>query len=181
MTGRCRSVVGSRELLREEGEFRPGPRAIATGLLADDRGRRRAVRVHSLRRGHGRLAPVRRHVELRLAHQRPSTAASPTEAATSSASTSSAPRTSGSLDGAWTVGSGSTVGYRVHETLFGQSDAVVGRTSAIIGSLTVSGGTLTTGSFSADLTSSPVTAHLHPDEFRFVEMIRPESLIIEQF
>jgi len=103
--------------------------------------------------GHGRLAPVRRHVELRLAHQRPSTAASPTEAATSSASTSSAPRTSGSLDGAWTVGSGSTVGYRVHETLFGQSDAVVGRTSAIIGSLTVSGGTLTTGSFSADLTS----------------------------
>jgi len=37
-----------------------------------------------------------------------------------------------------------------------------------------------TGSFSANLLASAVTADLYLDEFPFVEMIRPKSLI-EQF
>lgn len=57
------------------------------------------------------------------------------------------------LDGTWSVASGSTAGYRVQETLLGQSETATGRTSTIAGSLTVSGGTLTAGSFSVDLTT----------------------------
>jgi polyisoprenoid-binding protein YceI len=74
-------------------------------------------------------------------------------AATSPGTTSSSETSSSSLDGTWNVGSGSVVGYRVHETLLGQSNTATGRTSSVTGSLTVSGDTVTAGSFSADLTS----------------------------
>lgn len=68
-------------------------------------------------------------------------------------SNSSSDSSSSSLDGTWSIASGSTAGYRVHETLFGQSNTAVGRTTALTGSLTVSGDTVTAGSFSADLTT----------------------------
>ena len=74
-------------------------------------------------------------------------------AATSPGTTSSSATSSSSVDGTWSVGSGSVVGYRVHETLFGQSNTATGRTSSVTGSLTVAGDTVTSGSFSADLTS----------------------------
>jgi len=74
-------------------------------------------------------------------------------AATSPGTTSSGETSSSSVDGTWSVGSGSVVGYRVHETLFGQSNTATGRTSSVTGSLTVAGDTVTSGSFSADLTS----------------------------
>jgi polyisoprenoid-binding protein YceI len=61
--------------------------------------------------------------------------------------------TSSGIDGTWKVGSGSIAGYRVQETLFGQSNTATGRTSSITGSLTVTGDTLTAGSFTADLTT----------------------------
>ena len=79
----------------------------------------------------------------------PAAAASPT----ASSSASSSETSSGSLDGTWNIGSGSVVGYRVHETLFGQSNTATGRTSSVTGSLTVAGDTVTTGSFTADLTT----------------------------
>ena len=79
----------------------------------------------------------------------PAAAASPTD----SSSASSSETSSGSLDGTWNIGSGSVVGYRVHETLFGQSNTATGRTSSVTGSLTVAGDTVTTGSFTADLTT----------------------------
>lgn len=47
------------------------------------------------------------------------------------------------LDGTWTIGDGSQAGYRVHETLAGQSTVAVGRTSAVTGSLTVGGTAIT--------------------------------------
>jgi polyisoprenoid-binding protein YceI len=56
-------------------------------------------------------------------------------------------------DGTWNVAGGSVVGYRVKEVLFGQSNEAVGRTGAITGSITVSGTTVTGGSFSVDMTS----------------------------
>jgi polyisoprenoid-binding protein YceI len=66
-----------------------------------------------------------------------------------SATTSS----SSSLDGTWNVGSGSQAGYRVQEVLVGQNATAVGRTRKIWGSLTISGSTVTKGSFIVDMAS----------------------------
>jgi polyisoprenoid-binding protein YceI len=59
----------------------------------------------------------------------------------------------GSIAGAWTVApSGSTVGYRVKEVLFGQDNTAVGRTNAVTGNVTISGTTVSKASFTADMT-----------------------------
>jgi hypothetical protein len=62
-----------------------------------------------------------------------------------------------SVDSVWNVGSGSVVGWRVDQKIFGQLSPIVGRTGKVWGAMTVVGGTVTQGSFSvdmADLTSS---------------------------
>ncbi len=82
-----------------------------------------------------------------------SASASPSASTSTDASSDSSSASSGSLEGTWTIAGGSTAGYRVHETLFGQSNTAVGRTSAITGLLTVSADTATAGSFTADLTT----------------------------
>jgi polyisoprenoid-binding protein YceI len=56
------------------------------------------------------------------------------------------------VDGTWKVSSGSQAGYRIKETLFGQSNTAVGRTSAVTGTIAISGTTVTAGSFSIDMT-----------------------------
>lgn len=74
--------------------------------------------------------------------------------ATPAASTS--PTTGGSPAGdagTWNVATGSVVGYRVKEVLFGQSNVAVGRTSDITGSITVDGTGVTSGSFTVDMTT----------------------------
>jgi polyisoprenoid-binding protein YceI len=73
-----------------------------------------------------------------------------TVATTSPTSTGTA--ASGSVDGSWSVASGSVVGYRVKEVLFGQSNEAVGRTSAITGSATIDGTTVQSATFTVDLT-----------------------------
>jgi polyisoprenoid-binding protein YceI len=60
---------------------------------------------------------------------------------------------SSSVSGIWNVGSGSEAGYRVQETLIGQSSTAVGRTSKIWGSITIGGSSVTTGSFTVDMAS----------------------------
>ncbi|MFY9587323.1 MAG: YceI family protein [Actinomycetota bacterium] len=57
------------------------------------------------------------------------------------------------LDGAWAIASGSRVGYRVKEVLFGQSNTAAGRTTEIEGSLTFNGTTLSAATFTVDMTS----------------------------
>ena len=57
------------------------------------------------------------------------------------------------LDGTWKVGSGSTAGYRVKETLFGQSNTAVGRTEQVTGSMTVDGSTVTKATVTVDMAS----------------------------
>jgi polyisoprenoid-binding protein YceI len=58
-----------------------------------------------------------------------------------------------SVDGSWTVTtSGTEVGYRVKETLFGQSAVAAGRTSAVTGSMTISGTTVSAAKFTVDMT-----------------------------
>jgi polyisoprenoid-binding protein YceI len=57
-----------------------------------------------------------------------------------------------SIDGSWTVKSDSAVQYRVGEILFGQSTTAVGKTTAITGAMTISGTTVQSATFTADLT-----------------------------
>jgi polyisoprenoid-binding protein YceI len=68
------------------------------------------------------------------------------------ATDSTSPSAGASLDGTWTVDSGSQAGYRVREVLFGQRAEAVGRTTAVTGQITVSGSQVESGSFTVDLT-----------------------------
>jgi polyisoprenoid-binding protein YceI len=75
-----------------------------------------------------------------------------------SLSTTTAPNTTTSgarapLAGTWKIGAGSTAGYRVRETLFGQHSTAVGRTSGVTGTMTITGTNLTAASFTVDMTS----------------------------
>jgi polyisoprenoid-binding protein YceI len=79
----------------------------------------------------------------------PSSSSATSTTSKGSATTSS----SSSLDGIWNVGSGSQAGYRVQEVLVGQNATAVGRTSKIWGSMTISGSTVTKGSFTVDMAS----------------------------
>jgi polyisoprenoid-binding protein YceI len=57
-----------------------------------------------------------------------------------------------SADGSWKIAAGSQAGYRVHETLGGQSVTAVGRGTGVTGGLAISGTNVTTGSFTVDMT-----------------------------
>jgi polyisoprenoid-binding protein YceI len=67
---------------------------------------------------------------------------------------------SGALDGTWKVATGSIAGYRVKEVLMGQDNVAAGRTSSVTGDVVVSGTTVSSGSFTADLTT------VHSDKSR---------------
>ncbi|MGH2717667.1 MAG: YceI family protein, partial [Actinomycetota bacterium] len=90
-----------------------------------------------------------------------STAASPTASTASGDAT-----TSESIDGTWTIASGSTAGYRVNEVLDGQSHVATGRTTNITGSLTVTGGSVVTGTFSADMAAVTSDQSQRDGQFR---------------
>ena len=72
---------------------------------------------------------------------------------TPSATASSSSSTSTGLNGTWSVTSGSQVGYRVNEILFGQSNVAAGRTSSVTGSVTIAGATVSRGTFTVDMTT----------------------------
>src|SRR5450759_1597541 len=55
--------------------------------------------------------------------------------------------------GTWTIGSGSEVGYRVKEVLAGQSPSAVGRTKSVTGHLTISGTSVTAGTFTVQMST----------------------------
>lgn len=80
----------------------------------------------------------------------PLTLTKATPSATASGSSSSA--TTG-VNGTWSVTTGSQVGYRVNEILFGQSNVAAGRTSSITGSVTIAGATVSKGTFIVDMTT----------------------------
>ena len=77
------------------------------------------------------------------------TGSPPASTATGAGTTN--PADTGSVAGTWTVGSGSIVGYRVNEVLLGQSQTAVGRTTSVNGHMTISGTTVTGGSFSVPM------------------------------
>lgn len=55
--------------------------------------------------------------------------------------------------GTWTLATGSVVGYRVNEILFGRRNEAVGRTTTVTGKIVIDGTTVRTGSFTADMTT----------------------------
>jgi polyisoprenoid-binding protein YceI len=65
---------------------------------------------------------------------------------------SSTTATAADITGTWKVKSGSQVGYRAKEVLFGQSTEAAGRTTGVTGTLTVDGTTIEDANFTADLT-----------------------------
>lgn len=78
-----------------------------------------------------------------------------TNATTASGSGSTAIAGSGAasaVDGTWKVADGSQAGYRIQETLVGQSTEAVGRTTAVTGEATIAGGSVTAADFSVDMT-----------------------------
>jgi polyisoprenoid-binding protein YceI len=76
----------------------------------------------------------------------------PVDSSKANDTSSSTTGTPASIDGDWKVSSGSAVQYRVGEVLFGQSTTAVGKTTAVTGSMAVSGTTVNTATFTADLT-----------------------------
>ena len=59
--------------------------------------------------------------------------------------------TSAMVDGVWSAGTGSIVGWRADQVLVGQHSTLVGRTGKVWGSLTITGGTVSRGSFTVDM------------------------------
>jgi polyisoprenoid-binding protein YceI len=76
-----------------------------------------------------------------------------TPASTSATGGTGAAASSTAVSGTWNIGPGSEAGYRVKEVLLGQNATAVGRTSKIWGSLTISGTTVTRGTFTVDMAS----------------------------
>ena len=71
-----------------------------------------------------------------------------------------------SLDGTWNAGGGSQAGYRVKETLFGQSATAAGRTSAVTGSFSLSGSKVPSASFTVDMTKVSSDRSQRDDQFQ---------------
>ena len=63
-----------------------------------------------------------------------------------------APAAAVPLAGTWTIASGSEAGYRVQETLFGQSHTAVGRTTAVTGQLIATATDVTGTTVTVDMT-----------------------------
>lgn len=80
-----------------------------------------------------------------------SLSSTPTASATSGGGSSATTTTTTSVAGTWTVGSGSTVGYRVNEVLVGQSTTAVGRSDSVTGHITIQGTTVSAATFSVPM------------------------------
>jgi polyisoprenoid-binding protein YceI len=94
------------------------------------------------------------------------TAGSAGTTTSTTASASAAVTSASSLDGTWNVASGSVAGYRIKETLFGQSNTAVGRTSTITGSITLTGTSVTEARFSVDMTTVKSDQSQRDDQFQ---------------
>jgi polyisoprenoid-binding protein YceI len=73
--------------------------------------------------------------------------------------------TPASVAGTWTVSNGSSAGYRVHETLAGQSTTAVGRTSAVTGSLTIGGTSVSAATFTVQMDKVTSDKSQRDDQF----------------
>jgi polyisoprenoid-binding protein YceI len=74
------------------------------------------------------------------------------------------------LSGEWTIGAGSTAGYRVAEVLNGTDVTVVGTTEDVTGDLTVDGSTLSAATVKVDVASIATDAAPRDEYFRSTAM-----------
>lgn len=105
------------------------------------------------------------------------TAPSTTTAAsgtTETTGTAAAPA-SGGAEGVWKVAAGSQAGYRVNEVLFGQNATAVGRTEDVTGQIEIDGTSVTSGSFTVDMTT------IESDESRRDGQFRGRIMDVENF
>lgn len=93
------------------------------------------------------------------------TSASTTTAGAADGTTGSTTAGTG-IDGTWKVASGSEAGYRVKEVLFGQSAEAVGRTTDVTGQIAVEGTSVTSGSFTVDMTTVASDESRRDNQFR---------------
>ena len=70
------------------------------------------------------------------------------------------------VDGTWQVAPSSTVGYRVQEILFGQSNTAVGRTTAVTGRMTIAGTQVSGVTVTVDLTQVRSDASQRDGQFQ---------------
>jgi polyisoprenoid-binding protein YceI len=69
---------------------------------------------------------------------------------------------SSSIDGTWTVGTGSLAGYRVGEGFLWQRGSVVGRTSSVTGTVVIANTHVSSASFRVDLTTVKANGKTQP-------------------
>jgi polyisoprenoid-binding protein YceI len=88
--------------------------------------------------------------------------------ASSGSSTTSDPSSAddSSVDGTWQPTGDSVVGYRVKETLFGQSTTAVGRTNDVTGKLLIDNEQATEASFTVDLTTVKSDRNQRDNQFQ---------------
>lgn len=92
--------------------------------------------------------------------------AAPTAALTPGSSTLDASQ----LTGDWTIGDGSTAGYRVDEVLNGTDVTVVGSTDQVSGTITVDGTSITAATIDVDVASIATDSGNRDDYFRGTAM-----------
>ena len=91
--------------------------------------------------------------------------ADPSESTASAAGDPSA-TAAGKIDGSWNVTSGSQVQYRVHEKLNGQDNEATGSTTAVTGQLAIAGTTVSSASFTVDMTKVSSDEQQRDGQFR---------------
>ena len=72
----------------------------------------------------------------------------------------------GAIDGTWAVADGSKVQYRVQETLNGQDNEATGATTAVTGELTIASTTVSSASFTVDMTQVTSDEGRRDNQFR---------------
>lgn len=87
-----------------------------------------------------------------------------TTGATDTTAAGAAPSTG--VDGTWKVTTGSQAGYRVKEVLFGQSAEAVGRTDEVTGQIAIDGSSVTSGSFTVDMTTVASSESRRDNQFK---------------
>jgi polyisoprenoid-binding protein YceI len=95
---------------------------------------------------------------------------------TSAAVPTTAPLTS--LDGTWSVGSGTQAGYSVDDTVMGQSSRVVGRTSDVSGTMQIAGSRVMTTDVTVNMQT--VTCHCVHDA-KYQQMLETNKYPTSQF
>jgi polyisoprenoid-binding protein YceI len=87
------------------------------------------------------------------------------------------------LAGTWKVGSGSTAGYRVTETLFGQSNTAVARTDEVTGTVRIAGTEVTKADMTVDMASIRSVGNTFDGPFadRRDEQFRGRIMSTDQF